>query len=199
MSVRDVLVVQRENSQICIEILLQCKTREQTILGFAKAARILRASNDPAAKAAEVAYQLSQSMDEASVLQSRDEFIQQLRAFLASTESMLTEPIALEKPSSTAGSAKPKGMWGCLLATCGSFMLAIVLIFIVGGMLAFTGGAGVADDPAVVLVRTAICILPIVFIGVGLLVIGIRKIRSQRKRPAAAQQFAEADPAGSPS
>lgn len=187
MSVQQLLLMQRENSQICIEILLQCKTREQTILGFAKVARILRASNDPVAEAAEVAHRLSQSMDEASVLQSRDEFIQQFRAFLASTESMLTELIAPEKPSSTAESSKPKGKWGCLLAACGSFVMATVLIFIVGGVLTYTGGAGVADDPAVVLAQMAICILPIVLIGVGLLVIGIRKLRSQKKQPAAAQ------------
>jgi hypothetical protein len=146
MSLRDYLVVQRENSQICIEILLQCETREQTILGFAEAARILRASNDPTAEAAEVAYRLSQSMDEATVLQARDEFIGTHRAFLASTESMAAELIAPQKPRSTAESAKPKGKRGCLIAALGILILAIALIAIAPVVFLLVGGGGLVGQ-----------------------------------------------------
>ena len=103
------------------------------------------------------------------------------------------ESIAPEKPVPTIESAKPKGKWGCLFATCGSLLLAVVLIFIAGIVFEFTVGDGVANDPAVVLARAAILLLPTGFLGVGLLVIGIRRLRSQRMEPAAGQQFAEAD------
>ena len=143
MSTQRLVQEQRKNSQICIEILMQCKTRQQTITALDKIARILRESDDPVAEAAKQAYHLSQSMDEASVLKVKDDFIDQFRAFLAATESIATAstgPIAADKPKSTVESEKPKGKRGCIIAACGSVILAIVLIAIAAVAFSLIGG-----------------------------------------------------------
>jgi tetratricopeptide (TPR) repeat protein/predicted RNA-binding Zn-ribbon protein involved in translation (DUF1610 family) len=95
--------------------------------------------------------------------------------------------ITSEMPRSTAEPAKPKRKWGCVLATCGSFILAVglILVAMIGSYLLDPDSVG--DDPAVVIARTAICVLPICLFGFALLVIGIRRLRGQRKQPADAQ------------
>jgi tetratricopeptide (TPR) repeat protein len=49
------------------------------------------------------------------------------------------------------------------------------------------GPDSVGDNPVEVIGGTAICVLPIGLFGVALLVIGIRRLRRQRKQPIAAQ------------
>ena len=143
MSMQQLLQEQRKNSQLCIDILMQCKTRQQTIVALDEIARMLKASDDPVAEAAKQAFELSQSMDEASVLKVKDDFLEQFRAFLAATESIptaSTDPIAPDKPTSTVESEKPKGKRGCLIATCGILILAIVLTAIAAVAFSLIGG-----------------------------------------------------------
>lgn len=91
MSVQRLLTEQRKNSQMCIQILSRCKTRQKTIEAFGEIARILKAAGDPVAEAAEEAYRVSDSLSEEAVLQLRDQFIRQFQAFLASTETGVKE------------------------------------------------------------------------------------------------------------
>jgi hypothetical protein len=95
--------------------------------------------------------------------------------------------ITSEMPRSTPDPAKPKSKWGCVLATCGSFTLAVglMLVAMIGSYLLDPDSVG--DAPAVVIARTAICVLPICLFGFALLAIGIRRLHGQRKQPTAAQ------------
>jgi predicted RNA-binding Zn-ribbon protein involved in translation (DUF1610 family) len=90
-------------------------------------------------------------------------------------------------PRPTTEPAKSTRKWGCVLATCGSFILAIGLIIIAAIIYSLFDPDSVGDDPIVVLGRSVICVLPIFLVGLGLLVFGISKLRSQKKKPAAKQ------------
>ena len=119
MSAQRFLLEQRKNTEICLQILLQCETRQQTIDALKQIAGLLRSADDPMAEAAEPALQLSHTSDEAWVLQARDEFIRQLRAYLAATDSMAqptTEP------------AKPKRRMGFRIVKIGLLILVVCLI-----------------------------------------------------------------------
>ena len=143
MSMQKISQEQRKNTQICLDILLQCKTGQQTIAALDEIAQIFSAAGDPVAESAKQAFQLSQSMDEASVLQVRDEFINQFRSFLAATESLATtstDRIASEKVSPTVESAKPKGKRGCLISAFGILILVIALIAIAAVVFLLVGG-----------------------------------------------------------
>jgi hypothetical protein len=144
MSMQEIAQEQRKNSQVCLDILMQCKTGKQTIAALHQIARILRAAEDPVAEAAEQAFQLSQSMDEATVLKVRDDFIEQFRDFLAATESLATTPtgrIAQEKLGPMAESAKPKDKRVWLIAGCGIFIAAIALVAIAAVVFMLVGGS----------------------------------------------------------
>ncbi len=93
--------------------------------------------------------------------------------------------ITSEEPRSTAKPAKSTRKWGCVLVTCGSFILAIGLIIIAAIIYSLFDPDSGGDDPIVVLGRTVICALPIFGVGLGLLVFGISKLRSHKKKPAA--------------
>ena len=76
---------QRENTERCLTILTQCRTRDEILEGFGRIATLLRQANDPLADAAEMAFTGCRGLPDEHVLQLRNDFIVQCRAFLSST------------------------------------------------------------------------------------------------------------------
>jgi len=109
------------------------------------------------------------------------------KAAAGAAASASSATITSEMPRSTAEPAKPTRKLGCVLATCGSLILAVGLIMLAAIVASLFNPDSVGDAPGVVLARTAICILPIFLIGLVLLLFGISKLRNQRKQPAATQ------------
>ena len=87
------------------------------------------------------------------------------------------------KTQSMAKQGKPGRNWGWILVIFGSFISAIGLIFLAVVIATEFIPNSTVDDLIADLWRSAICILPIFLVGIGLLIFGIRKIRTQRGKP----------------
>jgi hypothetical protein len=116
---------QRENSERCLTILTQCRTRDEIVEGFGRVARLLREANDPVAQAVEMALTTSRELPDEHVLQLRDDFISQFKAFLSSTESMAAE---MPRPTGASEKRKRKPVWVLLIV--GFLILAVVVCVI---------------------------------------------------------------------
>ena len=134
MALKSTVLIQRENTEICLQKLLKCKTGEETIVALEEIAQLLFAARDPVAEAAWKAYQLSQTMDEEYVLRVRDDFIRTFRNFISSTDSFVAD-LEATKPAKP----KPRRLWLFVIiglvavAICAVIGVALFAVFLAMG------------------------------------------------------------------
>ncbi len=85
-SVQQLLAQQRENTEMCISVLTNCRTRAEVLDGFTRAAQILKRTGDPLAEAVQKTALSASALPDEHVFRLRDDFIKDCRAFLSVTK-----------------------------------------------------------------------------------------------------------------
>jgi len=121
--------------QFCLQKLLKCKTKQETIEALEEITNLLKSENIPTGALTAAALQRARTVDEASVMKMREDLIQRFRDWVSSSEKALSK---LESDAPTK--PKPRRPW--LFVIIGLIVVAICVVLVVSAIFVFLALGG---------------------------------------------------------
>lgn len=118
----------REDADYALKMLVDCTTKQETIAAFRKLKAQHSTTRDPTGRMYAQYLELLPTMDEATVMKAKDEFVRTQRNFISTMDTLGDRLGAPAKP-------KPRRLW--LFVLLGLLVVGICVVIAVSAVLVF--------------------------------------------------------------